>query len=87
VANSPRPGLSRVDPGAKNGQLFGLARIDPRTGELGHPRPIEAADGRRLSMDYLAVADGVLVGGSYEKRAASGEMHSTALLLTRYPAG
>jgi outer membrane protein assembly factor BamB len=40
--------------------LFGLARIDPSTGELGPTRPIEAADGRRLSMDYLAVADGSL---------------------------
>ena len=41
-------------------ELFGLARIDPRTGELGPTRPVEAADGRRLSMDYLAVANGSL---------------------------
>jgi hypothetical protein len=40
--------------------LFGLARIDPQTGELGPARPIEAAGGRRLSTDYLAVADGSL---------------------------
>ena len=40
--------------------LFGLAQIDPQTGELSAARPIEAADGRRLSMDYLAVADGSL---------------------------
>jgi hypothetical protein len=40
--------------------LFGLARIDLRTGKLSPPRPIEAADGRRLSTDYLAVADGSL---------------------------
>jgi outer membrane protein assembly factor BamB len=40
--------------------LFGLARIDPKTGEQGPTRPIEAPDGRRLSMDYLAVADGSL---------------------------
>jgi hypothetical protein len=41
-------------------ELFGLARIDPRTGKLGPTRPIEAAGGRRLSMDYLAVANGSL---------------------------
>ncbi|HWA54576.1 MAG TPA: hypothetical protein VG816_10425 [Solirubrobacterales bacterium] len=41
-------------------ELFGLARIDPRTGKRGPTRPIEAADGRRLSMDYLAVANGSL---------------------------
>ncbi len=41
-------------------ELFGLARIDPRTGKLGPTRPIEAADGRRLSMNYLAVANGSL---------------------------
>jgi hypothetical protein len=40
--------------------LFGLARIDPSTGEMGPTQPIEAADGRRLSMNYLAVADGSL---------------------------
>jgi hypothetical protein len=40
--------------------LFGLARIDPRTGELSPTRPIEARDGRRLSTDYLAIADGSL---------------------------
>lgn len=40
--------------------LFGVARIDPRTGELSPPRPIEAGDRRRLSTDYLAIADGSL---------------------------
>lgn len=41
-------------------ELFGLARIDPRTGELGPPHPIDGTEGRRLSMDYLAIADGSL---------------------------
>jgi hypothetical protein len=40
--------------------LFGLARIDPRTGQLSSTRPIEDRDGRRLSTDYLAIADGSL---------------------------
>lgn len=37
--------------------LFGLERIDPATGRLSDPRPIEDAAGRRLSLDYL-IADG-----------------------------
>ena len=41
-------------------ELFGLARIDPKTGELGPTQAIDGADGRRLSMDYLAIADGSL---------------------------
>lgn len=41
-------------------ELFGLARIDPKTGELSPTRAIDGADGRRLSMDYLALADGSL---------------------------
>ena len=41
-------------------ELFGLARIDPKTGELGPTQAIDGAAGRRLSMDYLAIADGSL---------------------------
>ncbi|MEZ5078191.1 MAG: hypothetical protein R2725_12210 [Solirubrobacterales bacterium] len=41
-------------------ELFGLARLDPKTGKLGPPHPIDGTEGRRLSMDYLAIADGSL---------------------------
>ncbi len=41
-------------------ELFGLARIDPKTGELGPTQPIQGTEGRRLSVDNLALADGSL---------------------------
>lgn len=40
--------------------LFGFGRIDAEAGDLEPPQPIEDAEGRRLSVDYLTVADGSL---------------------------
>jgi hypothetical protein len=40
--------------------LFGVARIDATTDRLEDARPIEDAEGRRLSTDYLVVVDGSL---------------------------
>lgn len=68
--------------------LFGLERIDPATGRLSEPRPIEDGAGRRLSLDYLVADNGSLWirGGWGEPHGNGGYVASTdgdALALAR----
>jgi hypothetical protein len=58
-------------------ELFGLARIDPKTGELSSTKVIDGADGRRLSVGELTIAD-----GSLWARGGWGEPHGNSYVLT-----
>lgn len=62
-------------------ELFGLGKIDPKSGQLSPPQPIEGSDGYQLSTDYLTVADESLwVRGGWAPAHRTGEY-------TKHPGG